>query len=84
MRPDELPADWDPSTDPRLTAWETVHQLIRALEKGGEIAAASLVAKLGSKAEAARELCYRLYTHLREKEARGRSPVLQWPGAELA
>ena len=25
-------ADWDPATDPRLTAWEVVHQLIRALE----------------------------------------------------
>ena len=31
------------------------------LESGGEGAAADLVAKLGSKAELARELCYRLY-----------------------
>ena len=62
LRPDELPAAWDPTTVPRLTAWETVHQLIRALEKDGEGAAAALVAKLGSKADAARELCYRLYT----------------------
>jgi predicted nuclease of restriction endonuclease-like (RecB) superfamily len=51
LRPDELPADWDPTTDRRLTAWETVHQLIRVLEAGGEGAAAFLVAKLGSKAE---------------------------------
>ncbi len=28
LRPDELPAAWDPTTVPRLTAWETVHQLI--------------------------------------------------------
>ena len=68
LRPDELPADWDPSTDPRLTAWETVHQLIRALEKGGEGAAAALVAKLGGKAETARELCYRLYTICERKK----------------
>jgi putative DNA methylase len=68
LRPDELPADWDPSTDPRLTAWETVHQLVRALEKGGESAAAALVAKLGGKAEPARELCYRLYTICERKK----------------
>src|SRR4029077_18952353 len=32
FRPEELPIDWDPATDPRLTAWEVVHHLIRALE----------------------------------------------------
>ena len=62
LRPSELPANWDPATDPRLTAWEIVHHLIRALEAGGESAAAALLAKLGAKAEVARELCYRLYT----------------------
>lgn len=68
LRPDELPADWDPTTDPRLTAWEMVHQLIRALEAGGEGAAAELVAKLGAKAEVARELAYRLYTLCERKK----------------
>jgi putative DNA methylase len=34
LKPEELPDDWDPTTDPRLTAWEMVHQLIRALEAG--------------------------------------------------
>jgi putative DNA methylase len=68
LRPDELPADWDPATDQRLTAWEVVHQLIRVLEAGGEGAAADLVAKLGSKAEAARELAYRLYTICERKK----------------
>jgi len=58
----ELPEDWDPATDQRFTHWEAVHHLIRALEAGGESAAATLVAKLGSKAETARELAYRLYT----------------------
>ena len=84
LRPDELPADWDPSTDPRLTAWETVHQLVRALEKGGESAAAALVAKLGGKAEPARELCYRLYTLCERKKRSRRGPVLQRPRPELA
>ena len=68
LKPDELPADWDPATDPRLTAWEVVHQLIRALEAGGEGAAAALVAKLGAKAEIARELAYRLYTVCERKK----------------
>jgi putative DNA methylase len=45
-----------------------VHQLIRVLEAGGEGAAADLVAKLGSKAEAARELAYRLYTICERKK----------------
>jgi putative DNA methylase len=68
LRPNELQADWDPATDQRLTAWEVVHQLIRVLEVGGEGAAADLVAKLGSKAEAARELAYRLYTICERKK----------------
>jgi putative DNA methylase len=68
LRPDELPADWDPTTDQRLTAWEVVHQLIRVLEAGGESAAAALVAQLGSHAEAARELAYRLYTLCERKK----------------
>jgi putative DNA methylase len=68
LRPSELAADWDPSTDTRLSAWESVHQLIRALESGGEGAAAELVANLGSKAELARELCYRLYTLCERKK----------------
>jgi putative DNA methylase len=68
LRPEEQAADWDPGTDKRLTAWEVVHQLIRALEAGGEGAAAALVAKLGSKAEVARELAYRLYTLCERKK----------------
>jgi putative DNA methylase len=61
FRASELPSDWDPASDPRLTHWEIVHHLIRVLEAGGESAAAALVAKLGTKAEAARDLAYRLY-----------------------
>ncbi len=62
LRPQELPTDWDPSRDERLTTWEMVHHLIRVLEQGGESAAAELVRKLGGFGEVARELCYRLYT----------------------
>ena len=68
LRPEELPVDWDPAKDPRLTAWEIVHHLVRVLAGGGEGAAADLVAKLGAKAEVARELCYRLYTLCERKK----------------
>ncbi len=68
LRPEELPANWDPATDPRLTAWEIVHHLIRALESGGESAAAALLPGLGAKAEIARELCYRLYVLCERKK----------------
>jgi putative DNA methylase len=68
LKPSELPKDWDPATDTRLTAWEMLHHLIRTLEADGEGAAAELVAKLGSKAEIARELAYRLYTMCERKK----------------
>lgn len=68
LKPEDLPAGWDPAADTRLTGWETVHHLIRALGSGGEPAAAALVAKLGTKAETARELAYRLYTLCERKK----------------
>ena len=84
LRPEELPPDWDPTTDPRLTAWEMVHHLVRALEGGGENAAAEIAAQLGAKGEVARELCYRLYTLCERKkraaEARSYNSLVQsWP-----
>ncbi|HTV70693.1 MAG TPA: DUF1156 domain-containing protein [Rhizobiaceae bacterium] len=68
LKPEELPADWDPATDPRIPSWEIVHQLIRVLTTGGESAAAAMVAKLGARAETARELAYRLYTICERKK----------------
>ena len=68
LKPEELQEDWSPETDNRLTNWETVHHLIRVLASGGESAAAGLVAKLGTKAETARELAYRLYTLCERKK----------------
>ena len=68
LRPQELPSNWDPARDDRLTAWETVHHVIRVMEQGGESAAAGLVRKLGGFAEVARELCYRLYTVCERKK----------------
>ncbi len=61
-----------------------LHQLIRALESGGETAAAALLTKLGSESETARELCYRLYTLCERKkranEAMSYNGLVQsWP-----
>ena len=84
LKPDELPEDWDPATDVRLTAWEMVHHLVRVLEAGGEIAAAELASRLRAKAEIARELCYRLYTLCERKKRAAEalsynSLVRSWP-----
>ena len=68
LKPDQLPDDWDPTTDTRLTAWEMVHHLVRVLEADGESASAELASQLGTKAEIARELCYRLYTICERKK----------------
>ncbi|MGB9926919.1 MAG: DUF1156 domain-containing protein [Methanosarcina sp.] len=84
LKPEELPEDWDPENDQRLTVWEMVHHLIRVFEAGGESAAAEMVAKLGRKADAARELAYLLYT-LCERKKRAQealaynSLVQSWP-----
>jgi putative DNA methylase len=83
LSPDELPESWDPATDPRLNAWEAVHHLVRALARG-EAAAGELVARLGAKAEIARELAYRLYTVCERKkrapEALSYNALVQsWP-----
>jgi putative DNA methylase len=87
LRPDELPAAWSPATDARLTIWEIVHYLTRALDSGYE-AAGELLAQVrkvnAAKADAARELAYRLYA-LCERKKRARealaynSLVVAWP-----
>ena len=84
LKPDQLPEDWDPTTDTRLTAWEMVHHLVRVLEADGESSAAELAARLGANAEVARELCYRLYTLCERKKRAAEalsynSLVQSWP-----
>ena len=57
----ELPASWDPTTDTRLTVWETTQHLIRALDSS-ETDAAALLARMGmGVGERARQLAYLLY-----------------------
>ena len=85
LTPKELPDDWAPAADTRLTAWEAVHHLIRVLEAHGETGAAALVAPLGGgTADTARALCYRLYTLCERKKRAAEalsynSLVQSWP-----
>jgi putative DNA methylase len=84
LKPGEFPKDWDPATDPRLSVWEMVQHLIRVLESGGESGAADVAKKLGSKADIARELAYRLFTiserKKRAQEALAYNGLVQsWP-----
>jgi putative DNA methylase len=84
LKREELPADWNPATDTRLRHWEIVQYLIRALETGGETAAADLLRRLGGMGETARDLAYRLYSICERKKWAAdalayNSLVIAWP-----
>ena len=86
LEPPELPADWDPASDKRLTVWEMTHHLLRLyhFEKAGDEVTASLLGRIGSQGEVARELAYRLHNVSERKrwsqEAQGYNAlVLGWP-----
>ena len=85
-RPDELPTDWNPAFDDRLTIWEMTHHLIRIyhVEQKGEHATAELLRRFGSVVETAKDLVYRLYDICDKKkfsqDAQGyNSLVSAWP-----
>jgi putative DNA methylase len=61
LRRDELPTNWDPGADRRVTVWEVTQHLIRVLDTGGERAAAELLQRVGGLGESARLLAYALY-----------------------
>jgi putative DNA methylase len=85
----EYPSDWAPQLDQRLPIWEVLHQLIRVFNTEGETGAAAVFAAVQSKAEAARQLAYRLYTLCERKnwaeDARAYNEVVtSWSGIEAA
>ena len=92
LRRNELPADWDPATDKRLTDWECAQHLARVLESsdGGIDAAARLYARMEpDRAEAARLLAYRLYDICERKDRAAEAQVWnmlarEWPALEAA
>lgn len=85
----ELPRDWSPETDSRVSVWEALHHLIRALNQDGESVAGALLARMPAQAEPMRALAYRLYTLCERKgwaeEARVYNElVTAWSGIEQA
>ncbi len=89
---DELPRDWDPKTDKRLTVWECAQHLARALHSrsGGIEKAARLYSAMGAeRSEAARMLAYRLYD-ICERKGRAREAQVwnalaqEWPALDAA
>jgi len=69
LRREQLDDDWDPSRDDRLCVWEATQHLIKALEAGGEAAAAALMVQLkqlpgqSDLLANCKALAYRLYNH---------------------
>ena len=59
---DEYSSDWDPHSDTNIPVWEALHQLIRALNHGGESEAGAILAAVSEKEASIRVLAYRLYT----------------------
>ena len=84
LKRSDLKPDWDPSNDNRMTDWEIAQYLIHELDRNGEMGAAALLAKIGSRGEIARDLAYRLYSLCDRKgwtqEAIAyNSLVISWP-----
>lgn len=86
IRPEELPGDWDPASDKRLTVWEMTHHLLRVYyhEKAGDSSAANLLRRIGSRGDVARDLAYRLFNLCEKRkwstEAQAYNAlVLGWP-----
>lgn len=85
----ELEAGWSPEGDARTPVWEALHQLIRSLNKDGESAAGTLLARMPARAEPIRALAYRLYTlcerHGWAEDARAYNElVAAWSSIEAA
>jgi putative DNA methylase len=89
LRWQELPRDWAPETDLRLSVWEGLHHLMRALNQDAESAAGALLARMPGRADTIRSLAYRLYTLCERKgwadDARAYNElVTAWSGIEQA
>jgi putative DNA methylase len=65
---EDLPGEWDPLSDGRVPVWEATQHLVKALDEGGEAAAAGLLSRLGGVGETARDLAYRLYAICDQKK----------------
>jgi putative DNA methylase len=71
---EELPDDWDPTTDARTSVWEATQHLVKQLETGGESAAGALLHQLGGLGNAARDLAYLLF-QVCERRSRAKEAI---------
>ncbi|MEO5350318.1 MAG: DUF1156 domain-containing protein [Magnetococcus sp. YQC-3] len=83
----ELPADWSTGAGQPPPIWRSLHQMIHALNQGGESSAGALLSRMPAQAEAMRALAYRLYTLCERKgwadEARVYNELVNaWGGIE--
>lgn len=88
-KPSDYPSDWAPETDDCTPTWEALHQLVRALQAGGETEAGALLARMPHRTESIRQLAYRLYTLCERKnwaeDGRAYNELIAaWPGIETA
>lgn len=67
LSPASLPVEYDPTVDEQISAWEVLHHMIAALERGGIAEAAQLLAAAGSRpdspvdADLVKELAFLLF-----------------------
>jgi putative DNA methylase len=89
LRSSELPEDWSPESDSRISMWEILHHMIRRLNSKGESGAGEILAKASSYSDHIRTLAYRLYTLCERKgwaqdAGQYNSLVLAWEAIETA
>jgi putative DNA methylase len=67
--PDQMQKGWDPATDERISDWEVVLRLAKALDEDGSEAAVQLMAASSQRVEleAAKELAYLLFSIAEKK-----------------
>ena len=82
VRPDALTDNWEP--DSRAAIWGTAMHLLQRLDRGGEEAAAGLLAQAGPTRDAVRDLAYRL-ADICERKRRAKEAlmfdglIISWP-----
>ncbi|WP_458399563.1 DUF1156 domain-containing protein [Mailhella sp.] len=89
LRWQEMNPAWNPAVDKRISVWEALHQLIRALNQSGESETGRLLVQCSSLASGIRILAYRLYTLCERKgwadDARAYNEfIVAWPNIEQA
>lgn len=85
----EYDSEWNPADTDRLPVWEALHRLIQVFRMEGESGAGKMLASVADKAEATRQLAYRLYTLCERagwaEDARGYNEIVtSWSAIESA